>query len=136
MTSEDSSMNMDINISIYKESYLDKLKTNSNEINIPKEYIYKTYKEYLNSLNSNENIINNITQKEEEIHQFITENLTNICEIFNKLKIHNPELENINYSDFVDIFYNNINVNKKEEEEESDEELDDYYDDFNDYNDY
>lgn len=140
---DNDSMNTNNNNSIYNESYANKLKQKNIENINSVEIIYKTYKEYLESLKS----INkeNITDQEQHIytksvdeqnkHQFITDNLTNICEILNNLKIKNPELENIKYNDFVDIFYNNISVNEKETESESDMEVDEYeyWDDYNDY---
>lgn len=146
---DNDSMNIDNNNSIYNVSYVNKLRQKNIENMNSTEIIYKTYNEYLESLKniSKENIIereqylynklinsSELTDKQNK-HQFITDNLTNICGILNNLKIKNPKLENIKYNDFVDIFYNNISVNEKEVESDSDMEIDEYeyWDDYNDY---
>lgn len=97
----------------------------------PSEKIFQNYKEYLNFIKENEHKeITKISEKDLNKHNFITENLTNICNLLDNLKIKNEELEHINYRDFIDIFYKNINVveNIYESESESDSDYCEYED--------
>lgn len=99
---------------------------------IPSEEIFKSYKEYVNFIKEKEKERDQIKISDNDIikHNFITENLTNICNLLNNLKIKNEEIEHINYRDFVDIFYKNITVleNVYETESESDSDYCDYED--------
>lgn len=93
---------------------------------------YNDYKNYINYFNYKSNKTNKIINlKELQIHEFITQNLVSICNILDNLKLYYYlELININYSLFVEIFYNNISVIENCYETESDSDYDEEYDDY------
>jgi hypothetical protein len=112
-------------------SYLSKVKCEEHREE-QKQVEFETYTEYINDF-IKDNITKIILTKDElQNHEFITENLTNISSLLENLKINNPELENISYNEFVDLFYKNITVIENEDEPESDSEYEDY-DDYEDY---
>jgi hypothetical protein len=112
-------------------SYLSKLKCEEIKEE-QKEVEFKTYNEYINNIVKDNIPKIVLTKKESENHEFITENLTNICSLLENLKINNPELENITYNEFVDLFYKNITVVENDDEPESDSEYEEY-DEYDDY---
>lgn len=112
-------------------SYLSKLKCEEPRQE-QKQIEFETYTEYINDFIKDNISKIVLTKNELENHEFISENLTNICSLLENLKINNPELENISYNDFVDLFYKNITVIENEDEPESESEYEDY-DDYEDY---
>lgn len=112
-------------------SYLSKLKCEEPHEE-QKQIEFESYTEYINDFIKDNISKITLTKNELENHEFISENLTNICSLLENLKINNPELENISYNDFVDLFYKNITVNENEDEPESESEYEDY-DDYEDY---